>query len=241
MNIGKFITFEGVDGTGKSTLLQKIASALTAYLQDSGQAVVKTKEPGASQGGQKIRNLLFKDPGTSVMFPGQADCLLLYDHIGNSEGVVRPALERGDWVLCDRWPDSQFAYTAARKGTEHVNAAFLKHYGPKPDVTFLLIGTVEMLLARAKARDDAPDANEPGKHKGKTWSTVADQVRIQDAYLLQLGAQARTIIINVDGKDAGQVYTEAWEKLMVKLSTPPVVTQPPLFNNDWPMYRPSDG
>jgi dTMP kinase len=218
-----FITVEGCDGCGKGTLVP----VLKTYLESIGQSVILTREPGASLGGQQIRDMLFTDdpgPGAARMVTGQADCLLLYDHLGVSLGIVAPYLEKGFSVISDRYADSQFAYSAAKPHSKHVNEAYFKHYGPVPDVTFLLIGDVSVFSARAKGRDLKPDALEPGKQQRKIWAQVEQQQKIQDQYLVNLSNQPRTIILNIDGLDAAQVAQLAIQELEIKLTkiVPPV-------------------
>jgi dTMP kinase len=200
---GVFVTFEGIDGCSKSTQLEILAERLRA----DGHEVVTTKEPGAARGGDKIRELLFKDPSTNKMARGQGDCLFLYDHIGNVEEHVRPALERGAWVLCDRYADSQFAYASVptRNASPVLCEAYQKLYGPVPDITLLFVvkstdvneagdEDISWALKRAMARRGA----EAGKQEGKKWGTdVEEQRRIQYAYIMQLCGKKQTVLIDV--------------------------------------------
>ena len=215
-----FISFEGVDGTGKTSLLRSVRQ----YLWDLGHDIVQTREPGSALGGDTIRGMLFTPespgPGVASMLPGQADCLLLFDHIGNAEGIVRPALEAGKWVLTDRYADSQFAYCASRIHSKAINVAYQAHFGPVPDITFLLIGDVHAFAARAKSRDANPDAVEPGKQRNKTWALVEQQQRIQDQYLVNLSNHPRTIILDITNMDARAVANLAIAKLEAWLATP---------------------
>jgi dTMP kinase len=215
-----FISFEGVDGTGKTSLLRSVRQ----YLWDLGHDIVQTREPGSALGGDTIRGMLFTPgrpgPGVASMLPGQADCLLLFDHIGNAEGIVRPALEAGKWVLTDRYADSQFAYCASRIHSKAINVAYQAHFGPVPDITFLLIGDVHAFAARAKSRDANPDAVEPGKQRNKTWALVEQQQRIQDQYLVNLSNHPRTIILDITNMDAQAVANLAIAKLEAWLATP---------------------
>ena len=216
-NRNLFISLEGCDGTGKTSLLR----SLEKYLLALGHQVEVTREPGASLGGQTIRDMLFTEqpgPGAALMFEGQADALLLYDHIGNAEGVVRPALEAGKWVLTDRYADSQFAYSASKPHSKAVNEAYRYHFGPVPDITFLLVGDVRAFGARAKSRDLNPNALEPGKQQRKIWAQTEQQQRIQDAYILYLSNQPRTIILDITNMDAPAVVNLAIAKLEIWLA-----------------------
>ena len=102
---GRFITLEGGEGVGKSTQLARLAEALRAR----GLTVVTTREPGGTPGAEAIRDLLMT--GSTDRWSARVEALLFAaaraDHV---ERVIRPALERGDWVLCDRFIDSTRAY-----------------------------------------------------------------------------------------------------------------------------------
>lgn len=108
---GKFISIEGIEGAGKSTQLSFIQS----YLEQQGKTVVVTREPGGTKLGEQIRELLLtpRDEGMSH----DAELLLMFaaraEHL---EQVIKPALIRGDWVLCDRFVDATFAYQGGGRG-----------------------------------------------------------------------------------------------------------------------------
>lgn len=99
---GKFITFEGIDGAGKSTHVETIA----AYLRSLGKKVVTTREPGGTPLGERLRELLLHEP-----MHLETEALLMFasrrEHIAK---LIAPALERGDWVISDRFTDATFAY-----------------------------------------------------------------------------------------------------------------------------------
>ena len=110
---GRFITFEGGEGAGKSTQLKR----LVARLEAGGLEVVATREPGGSPGAESIRELVLK--GAADRWSPVTETLLMYaarrDHV---ERVIRPALARGAWVVCDRFADSTRAYQGADGGVD---------------------------------------------------------------------------------------------------------------------------
>jgi dTMP kinase len=146
---GKFISLEGGEGTGKSTQVRALAEALRAR----GLEVVETREPGGSDGAEKIRGLLLE--GTDERWGTKAEALLFAaaraDHV---QKLILPALERGAWVLTDRFVDSSLAYQggAGGLGIEAVRAINNFAIGDCfPDRTLVL--TVEEGAERARARD----------------------------------------------------------------------------------------
>ena len=120
---GKFISFEGGEGSGKSTQIKKLAERLaTAKLR-----AIVTREPGGSPGAESIRELVLK--GAADRWSPVTETLLMYaarrDHV---ERVIRPGLERGAWVICDRFADSTRAYQGAAGGTDPGLIAAMETY-----------------------------------------------------------------------------------------------------------------
>ena len=153
---GKFITLEGGEGVGKSTQLTALAAALTAH----GLSVVTTREPGGSPGAEAIRHLLMS--GSGDRWSARAEALLFAaaraDHI---ERIIRPALERGEWVICDRFIDSTRAYQGGAGGLPDAEIMTLHKIGSgglMPDRTLLLTLSADDAAARTLLRDgDHPD------------------------------------------------------------------------------------
>ena len=150
MALGKFITFEGGEGAGKSTQLKR----LVARLEAAGREVVATREPGGSPGAESIRDLVLK--GAADRWSPVTETLLMYaarrDHI---ERVIRPALARGAWVVCDRFADSTRAYQGAAGGTDPRLIAAMETFileETRPDLTLIFDMPVEVGLERAHAR-----------------------------------------------------------------------------------------
>lgn len=157
---GRFITLEGGEGVGKSTLAAALASRLTAM----GVDVVRTREPGGAPGAEALRRLILSPPEEVGGWSPVAEALLFYaarsDHL---DRTIRPALARGDWVICDRFSDSTRAYQVAAGGVapEHFDALERMCVGADaPDLTLVLDLPMDVSRARMKARSVTQDAIE---------------------------------------------------------------------------------
>ncbi|MBA4051364.1 MAG: dTMP kinase [Erythrobacter sp.] len=155
---GRFIAFEGGEGAGKSTQSRLLAEALRAR----GLDVVVTREPGGTPGAEAIRALLLAPPGAG--WPPQAEALLFAaaraDHVAH---LIRPALARGEWVICDRFVDSSRAYQGGAGGLGDAAITALHAFGSggmRPDRVILLEGDEPALAGRLAARGEAADAIE---------------------------------------------------------------------------------
>jgi dTMP kinase len=155
---GRFIAFEGGEGAGKSTQVR----AVVARLRDRGLEVVQTREPGGSPGAEILRNLLVT--GEAGRWSPLSELLMMYaarsDHL---EKVIRPALERGAWVVCDRFADSSRAYQGAGGGVapafiEAVDEAVVAD--TQPDLVIVMDMPVDAGLRRAAARGDTENRFE---------------------------------------------------------------------------------
>ncbi len=149
---GRFITLEGGEGVGKSTQLSLLASAL----RKKGLEVIETREPGGTPGAEAIRALLLS--GEADRWNARAEALLFAaarsDHVAK---VIRPALERGAWVVCDRYVDSNRAYQSGASGLADADMMALHRIGSDglmPDRTFLLTLPIDQAEGRAGARDE---------------------------------------------------------------------------------------
>jgi dTMP kinase len=155
---GRFIAFEGGEGAGKSTQARLLAAALEAR----GIPVVVTREPGGTPGAEAIRQLLLAPPGEG--WPAEAEALLFAaaraDHVAH---LIRPALQRGAWVICDRFVDSSRAYQGGAGGLGDEAITALHAFGSgglRPDRVILLEGDEAALGARLAARGVEADAIE---------------------------------------------------------------------------------
>jgi len=145
-----FVTFEGMEGAGKSTALKNVEAALRA----EGADVVVTREPGGSTLGQSLRALLLDC--RSRIVPDAELCLFLADRAQHVAEVIRPALAAGKVVLCDRYADSTYAYQGFARGMDPDRLRLLSDAvtgGLVPDLTLLFDVPVEVGLARAQARN----------------------------------------------------------------------------------------
>jgi dTMP kinase len=148
---GFFISFEGTEGSGKSTQLR----LLVARLRNEGRRVVENQEPGATAIGKQIRRVLL-DPGNGEM-TGMTELLLMFASRAQAAAeIIRPALERGEIVVSDRFTDSTLAYQGYGRGLgiETVQAAQRLALGSLlPDLTLAIVVDVETALARALRRN----------------------------------------------------------------------------------------
>ncbi|WP_277186320.1 dTMP kinase [Caballeronia sp. BR00000012568055] len=155
---GKFITFEGIDGAGKTTHLDWFRQQLAAKLEAQQRGVVMTREPGGTTLGETLRGILLNQP-----MDLETEALLMFasrrEHLAQ---VIEPALARGDWVLSDRFTDATFAYQGGGRGLPRDKLEALERWvqgGFQPDLTVLFdIPTDTASERRSSAR--APDKFE---------------------------------------------------------------------------------
>lgn len=154
---GVFLTFEGIDGSGKSSQSKILAEAL----RELGHTVVLTREPGGSPGAEEIRKLLVE--GDPNRWSPETEILLFYaarrDHV---ERTILPALERGDIVISDRFADSTRVYQGAVRSDlrDTVDAIHDRMIGFEPDRTFVIDMDPDAALARGLARNSGEDRFE---------------------------------------------------------------------------------
>lgn len=152
-----FISFEGIDGSGKSTQARRLADTLAA----DGVDVIHTREPGGSEGAEEIRALVLE--GEPDRWSAETEILLFTaarrDHL---EKTIRPALARGQVVICDRFADSTRVFQGATRGDLRAKVDLLhaEMIGIEPDLTLLFDMDPELGLARAKGRQTAEERFE---------------------------------------------------------------------------------
>ncbi len=212
MSPGKFITFEGGEGTGKSTHV----AALATRLHEAGRAVLQTREPGGTPEAERIRALLVS--GDADRWSPQAEALLNYaarDH--HLRTSIRPAMERGTWVLCDRYTDSTRAYqgAAGRVDGELLDALESHIVGDTfPDLTFVLDLDPRVGLERAAERAAPPDEKED-RFEGKG---LQFHQQLRQAFLDIAGAHPeRCVLVNAD-KSREEVAEFIWDTVVSRLA-----------------------
>ena len=196
---GRFITFEGLDGCGKSTQLEKLATVLRKH----GMAVVVTREPGGTPTGEKIRHLLL-DTGTSALAPLAELALMFASRAQHINEVIQPALAEGRIVLCDRFTDSTEAYQGGGRklGSEPVLALHRILCGDlQPDLTILMDSDVTASVERARRRNKIVKAG-----RGKSDENRFEQEsraffgRVQNAYMAIASREPqRVAVVNARG------------------------------------------
>ena len=190
-----FITFEGIEGSGKSTQRER----LMAWLKPQGISVVSTREPGGTTVGKALRQLLLSNE-TQLASNRTELFLFAADRCEHLTQVVAPALNRGDWVVCDRYIDSTYAYQCG--GREHREDDILDIIrltnAIEPDITFLLDLSPEEGLRRAKARANLDRFEQ---------EAMAFHHRVRDAYLKRAAAfPKRMVLIPADGLSPDAIF-----------------------------------
>ena len=180
-----FVTFEGIEGSGKSSHARTLAETL----RNAGRGVVETREPGGTPAGAAIRALLLGAEATPLT--GLAELFLVCaDRAQHVSQVIRPALADGRVVVCDRFSDSTLAYQGYGRGLDLATVRALDaeaRAGLEPALTFLLDCPVDVGLGRAKARSAPPDRFER--------EAVAFHQRIRDGFLALAATAPKRIIV----------------------------------------------
>lgn len=183
---GRFITFEGIDGAGKSTQIV----AAVAWIKNRSCEVVQTREPGGTPLGEKLRDLLLHEP-----MHLETEALLMFaarrEHLAQ---VIRPALDEGKWVVCDRFSDATFAYQSGGRGLPESKFHSLEewvHPGFQPDLTFLFDVSPAVAAERLTAGREHADRFE--REQRDFFE------RVRDAYLLRAErSDGRIVVINAE-------------------------------------------
>ncbi len=197
---GKFITIEGIEGAGKSTQL----AFIQRYLTDHDKQLTLTREPGGTDLGEQIRTLLLT-PTESGMAVDTELLLMFAARAEHVSKVIKPALERGDWVISDRFTDATFAYQGGGRGIEQQRITAIADWtlkGLQPDLTFLFDLPVELGQQRVRSRNEVIDRFEQEK--------IDFFQQIRDCYLERAQQAPQRIKII----DASQSITEIEAQLI---------------------------
>jgi dTMP kinase len=210
MEIGRFITFEGGEGSGKSTQAGILANRLTR----AGRLVFSTREPGGSPAAEEIREALLS--GRVWQYGPLAEAVMFSvaraDHI---DYAIRDALQQGRWVVCDRFIDSTRAYQGSTAGVPRgvINALERLTVGAlSPDITFILDIPAEEGLARAQARAEGA---EPDRFEGQE---LVLHERVRRAFLdIAEEEPGRCIVVDASQPEA-MVAEDVWEAVLQRLN-----------------------
>jgi len=191
---GRFITFEGGEGSGKSTQIRRLAERL----REGGHTVVLTREPGGTEMAEQIRAFILSGAAETMLFAAARA-----DHV---DRLIRPALERGDWVLCDRFIDSTRAY----QGSDGVDSVLLDSLekiaigSVRPDLTLVLDLPVEIGLARAARRR----SGEAGPADRFERETVERHERRRQLFLAIAAAEPDRCLV-IDANQTQDIVADA--------------------------------
>ena len=208
---GRFITFEGCEGVGKTTQVARAA----AWLRARGLEVVVTREPGGTPRAEALRRVLLERDGEPM--PEACELLLMFAaRSSHLENLVRPALARGAWVVCDRFTDATYAYQGGGRRIPEASIdalAKLVHAGFAPDLTVLLDAPVEVGIARARVRNgrDGPDRfeTERGEFFERVRAAYLDRARREPGRIRVIDAtgDADAVAVRVESLLAGLAGT----------------------------------
>jgi len=198
---GRFITLEGIDGAGKSSLIPWIGE----WLEGHGISVVTTREPGGTPSGEAIRALLLQS--TSELHPDTETLLMFAARREHLARVIVPALEGGRWVLCDRFTDATRAYQGGGRAVERTRIEILAEWvqhGLEPDLTFMF--DIPVAIAHQRAR---------GRTKLDRFESEADTFheRVRNVYRELAAEEPERIVVIDASKSPLEIKKELEEQL----------------------------
>lgn len=200
---GRFISFEGIDGAGKSTQ----HAWLVDHLRASGRTVVATREPGGTPLGEKLRALLLAEP-----MHLETEALLMFaarrEHVAQ---LIEPALARGDWVVCDRFVDASFAYQGGGRGLDWGRLETLTTWtlgNLRPDLTLIFDVPVAVAQKRLHAATQNPDRFE--QEQAEFFE------RVRAAYL-RIAAESPTRVRILDAMQTPEIINKELEKIVATI------------------------
>jgi len=202
---GRFVTFEGLDGSGKTTQMRLLGERLRA----EGRDFFVTVEPGGTAVGQQIRRILL-DPANQDLRPATELLLYFASRAQNVEQCILPALRAGKVVLCDRFTDSTLAYQGYARGLGSEDVLALDRIacqGLTPDLTLLIDIDVETATARTQSRN----ANVPAGETRLDEESLDFHRKVRDAYAAIARQNAHRFRV-IDGRGAPEeVFAKVWE------------------------------
>ena len=208
---GRFITLEGIEGAGKSTQLANVCAAL----REAGIEPVVTREPGGAPVAERIRSLLLARDNQGMA--SDAELLLMFaaraEHLHQT---IRPALDAGRWVVCDRFTDATYAYQGGGRGVDPARISTLETLvqgALRPDLTLLFDLSPQTGLARAKGRAE-PDRFEV--------EAITFFERVRAAYLDIARREPLRVQVIDAGKSVAQVSSAVAAKLRTYLEAPAI-------------------
>lgn len=211
MTRGKFITIEGGEGVGKST---QIAS-LREWFAKQGRDALFTREPGGTPRAERIRELILEN-AAEPMSP-ECELLLVFaarsTHLAN---VIRPALERGTWVVCDRFTDATYAYQGGGRGFDFEQIAALEQMVQqdlRPDLTLLLDAPLDLTSARARARNEAAGSADRFEREQREFFE-----RVRSTYLSRARAEPKRFALIDASADVDVVSAAIRAAIQTRLS-----------------------
>jgi dTMP kinase len=214
---GKFITFEGLDGTGKSTQMRKLA----AVVRTAGHKVIETREPGGTATGEKIRRVAL-DSGTAGLDPMAEMALMFASRAQHIAEVIEPALAAGSIVLCDRFTDSTEAYQGSGRklGSSAVRELHRVLCGDlQPDLTILLDSDAGASVSRARRRNKRVSKSAGHSHDENRFEqeTRSFFYRVREGYMaIAKREPARVVVVDARGTPA-QTHEKIVEIVRKKL------------------------
>jgi dTMP kinase len=220
---GLFITFEGLDGSGKTTQQRLLA----ASLQAAGHAIVTLRQPGGTELGDRIRALLLdsrSETEVGTIAPETEMALMFADRAQSLHQVILPALARGEIVLCDRYTDSSEAYQGAGRqlGAERilaVHAAVCNNV--QPDLTILLLPPLERALFRARRRNTR-SVTTAGKDENR-FEREDDgfYIRVHEQYLAIARREPHRVVVIADEASIDTIAGRILEVVQARLASQP--------------------
>lgn len=202
MQTYRFITFEGMDGAGKSTQIAHAAN----WLRTRGESVLLTREPGGTPLGESLRALLLHE----AMHPDTEALLMFAARREHLAQVIEPALARGEWVLCDRYTDASFAYQGGGRGIDAARLGVLEQWvqrGMQPGLTLLFDLPCEVAAQRLAASGGDPDRFE--REQADFFN------RVRAAYLERATAEAVRIRV-IDASASPDLVSIQLEEILSK-------------------------